>query len=87
MEYYDSLQRMVMIYMQEYPTIKMTHHDSLESQKRMLPISSLLIILIKAVMTESVYDIDEKTYSTSFLQHILLDMQIPKGIIQLIDIL
>ena len=87
MGYYDSLLRMAMMYMLEYPTLKMNHHDSPESQKRMLPISSLLIILIKAVMTEFVYDIDEKTYSTSFLQRILLDMQIPKGIIQLIDIL
>ena len=87
MGYYDSLLRMAMTYMLEYPTMKMTHHDSLESQKKMLPISSLLIILIKAVMTESVYDIDEKTYGTTFLQRILLDMQIPKGIIQLIDIL
>ena len=87
MGYYDSLLRMAMMYMLEYPTLKMTHHDSLESQKRMLPISSLSIILIKAVMTELVYDIDEKTYGKSSLSCISPDMQIPKEIIQLIDIL
>ena len=67
MGYYDSPLRMAMMYTVEYPTLKMRHHDSLESQKRMLPISSLPIILIKAVMTESVYDIDEKTFGTSSL--------------------
>ena len=58
---------MAIMNMLEYPTLKMNHHDSPESQKRMLPISSLPITLIKAVMTKYVYDIDEKTYGISSL--------------------
>lgn len=78
---------MAMKYMQEYPTTKKTHPDSPESQKRMLPISSLPIALIKAVMKKHAYDTDEKTYGISFLSCISQDMQTQKEIIPLVYIL
>ena len=78
---------MAMMYMQEYPTTKKTNHDSPESQKRMLSISSLPIVLIKTVMKKHACDTDEKTYDTSFLSCISQDMQTQKGIIPLVYIL